>query len=181
MTSPDASHESRTCAANSSSRSSFCLEAVDRRVCDWAVPCRTSTSSRDMAHSALSCFPPELVKQIVDYLPRSDLPATRFLNKQFDYAANPRLFRTIPVWISVKSLENLAHLSHHPFRGYVTEIVFSPLRLRDHKKDSKHLSKVKSLLEHETDSMSQVALRFARYQSAYRAFIEAQRYLAEGT
>ena len=114
-------------------------------------------------------------------LPRPDLPAARFLNKQLKAIAAPRLFDTIPLWISLKSLESLTSLSKHPEpSSYVEKIVFSPLRLKDHKQDSKYLSKVRTVLGYDTNSLDSVALQYCRYKAAYRAFIEAQRYLDEG-
>ena len=134
-----------------------------------------------MVNPGLSSFPPELVKKIVDYLPRADLPAARFMNKQFKAIANPRLFDTIPLWISQKSLESLTDLSNHlELRLYVERIVFSPLQLVEHKQEAKYFSKVKTALEYYTDSLCSVALQFCKHRSAYRAYIDAQRYLAEG-
>ena len=134
-----------------------------------------------MGQSALNRFPPELVKTVVDNLPRADLPAARFLNEQFSSIAAPRLFSSVPLWISINSLQNLADLAAHShLRGYVQEIVFSPLRLIDYKDENKYLSRVKTCLEYGCDSVTSTALHYGRHRSAYRAFIDAQRYLSEG-
>ena len=134
-----------------------------------------------MANPGLSSIPPELVKQIVDDLPRVDLPAARFINKQFKAIAAPLLFNTIPLWISQRSLESLTDLSNHPeLSFYVEHIVFSTLQLVEHKQEAGYLSKVKTALEYYTESLCSVALQFCKHRSAYRAYIEAQRYLAEG-
>ena len=130
--------------------------------------------------SGIHGIPTEIVKSIVDYLPRADLPATRFISKEFNVVASPCLFQIVPLWLSIKSLDNLTTLSRHPFRMYVEEMTFSPLRVLEYVDESKILLEVKSLLEHESDSMSQTALRYEKYRSAYQAFINAQRYLAEG-
>lgn len=134
-----------------------------------------------MGQSTLNNAPPEIGKEILSYLPRADLPATRLVNKQLASLAAPRLFQKIPLWLSIKSLESLTHLSYHSsLRGYVEEIVFSPLRLIEHKDQSKYLQTVKTVVEVGSDSMSSVALQYGKQQSAYYSFIEAQRYLAEG-
>ena len=134
-----------------------------------------------MAQSALSRFPTEIVKAILDNLPRADLPAARFVNKRFSCAAAPRLFSIIPLWISLKSLENLTDLSiHFHLPNYVEEIVFSPLRIIDHENKSEYFMKVERALNYESNSMNSVALQLGRHRSAYHALIEAQRYLAEG-
>ena len=134
-----------------------------------------------VARSGIHSIPTEIVKSIVDYLPRADLPATRFISKEFNSVASPCLFQIVPLWLSIKNLDNLTTLSHHPFRIYVEEIIFSPLRVQEYgKEESQVLMEVKSYLEFESDSMSQIALRYGKYRSAYRAFADAQQYLAEG-
>lgn len=47
------------------------------------------------------------------HLIKSSLPAARFTNKLFLGLAAPRLFSIIPLWISLKSLENLTNLAPH--------------------------------------------------------------------
>ena len=82
--------------------------------------------------------------------------------------------------MSIRSLESLNNLATNlGLRGYVEEIVFSPLWLYD-LNESKHFAKVQASLEHETDSLNAVALRLGKYRAAFRAYTEAQRYLSEG-
>ena len=125
-------------------------------------------------------LPPELVQLILDALPRADLPSARLVNKTFASVAALRLFQKIPLWISIRSLESLNDLSTNPhLRGYVEEIVFSPLWINDLYRSSP-FAKVRAALEYELDSLNTVALRLGKYRAAYRAFNEAQRYLSEG-
>lgn len=133
-----------------------------------------------MGRPTLHTLPPELVQVIFEALPRADLPSARLVNKTFASVAAPRLFQKIPLWISIRSLESFIELATSPhLRGYVEEIVFSPLSIKD-LQESKHFAKVRLALEHETDSLNTVALRLGKYRAAYRAYNKAREYLFEG-
>lgn len=59
-------------------------------------------------------LPQELLRFLVeDIEPTRDLQAIRLVNKALAAAANPFLFHTIPVWLSLKSLQRLTSLSEH--------------------------------------------------------------------
>ena len=134
-----------------------------------------------MGRPTLENVPLEIWREILDFLPRADLPAVRLVKSQFAADAAPRLFQKIPLWISIKSLESLTHLSYHPsLRGYVEEIVFSPLQVTRHEDESTYFATVKAALVARSDSMSLFSLQYGKHSSAYRSYIEAQRYLAEG-
>lgn len=133
-----------------------------------------------MGQSTLDNVPPEIKKEILDHLPRADLPAARLVNKDFACIAAPRLFEKIPLWISIKSLESLTNLAHHPtLRGHVKEIVFSPLGLivPKYHTTGAYLQYVKFAFGDVSDPESSAALGYGRHSLAYHAFVEAQRYL----
>ena len=135
----------------------------------------------NMAPPTLNSLPPETVEEITSYLPRNDLLIARCISKTFAAAATPKLFRIIPLWISIKSLECLTCISHHSLLNkYVEGIVFSPVRLRDLKDDAKHFAQVKKSINLEEDSISSAALKYGKYRAVLQSYTYAQEYLAEG-
>lgn len=70
-------------------------------------------------------LPQELLRFVVkDIESIRDLQALRLVNKALAAAANPFLFYTIPVWLSLRSLQRLASLSEHSgLASYVHTIV----------------------------------------------------------
>ena len=134
-----------------------------------------------MASSALNRFPAEIVRTILADVPNADFPAARLLGKNFANIATPRLFSSIPLWISLKSLENLTNIaSHAQLRLYVKEIVFSPLRVIEHEDESEYFSGIEEALEYEPDPANAVALRIGEHMASYHGYIGAQEYLAKG-
>ena len=66
-------------------------------------------------------IPPEITERIVshvgkhnDYLSRQDLRNLRLVNKNFSQFATPVLFKTVPFWLGLSSLEHLTLISEHP-------------------------------------------------------------------
>ena len=66
-------------------------------------------------------LPPELLTKIVDHTGtdddhgcRRELKGIRFLTRSLSNIATARLFRTLPLWISQQSLQNLKDVSEHP-------------------------------------------------------------------
>lgn len=124
-------------------------------------------------------LPLEVLRFIVEEVPYGSLENLRLVNKTLAAAGAPRLFEAIPVWIGIKSLERLTALSEHPqLSQYPKEIIFSPLRFIDYKDDKVYRAKVQDWLEYQPSSLSSHALAIGRRMSAYRSYIEAQRYLS---
>lgn len=126
-------------------------------------------------------LPQEVLRLIVQEFPYESLESLRLVNKAFAAAAAPPLFKSIPVWISVRSLERLTAISEHPqFSKYLKEIFFSPLSFIDYDNDILYEEKIKDFLEQKRQylSHSMRALALAKHMSAYRGYIEMQRLLS---
>ena len=132
------------------------------------APPSTSPDKSTTSHLS-SHLPIEILNVILDQIPRHDLLQARYISKAFAIAASPRLFETIPLWLSQYSLQALTGLSQHPqLRLYVKEIVFSPLSFIDAEHEDVYLS---SLEYARHFSM------FKQFESAYRLYRESQRQL----
>ena len=66
-------------------------------------------------------LPRELLEIVVssigtgdDYASREDLKSLRLVTKTLTEIAAVPLFRTLPLWISLKSLQNLSDIADHP-------------------------------------------------------------------
>ena len=66
-------------------------------------------------------IPLEITEKIIghvakyeDYLSRQDLRNLRLVNKHFSQFATPPLFKTVPFWLGLSSLEHLTLISEHP-------------------------------------------------------------------
>ena len=124
-------------------------------------------------------LPQELLGEVLQYLPRTDLPTIRLLNRTLAAEAEPALFHTIPLWIELKSLEALTSVSEHPrLSQYVKEIVFSPLRFLEHEDRSSYEAGVRDALEYQSASLSSHILRLGNHMAAYDSFSAGQQYLA---
>ena len=124
-------------------------------------------------------LPRELLREVLQYLPRSDLPSVRLLTRTLAAEAEPFLFHTIPLWIELKSLEALTGISEHPrLSQYVKEIVFSPLRFLEHEDRSLYQAGVRDSLEYQSASLSSHILRLGHHMAAYDSFRAGQHYLA---
>ena len=131
------------------------------------------------AYATMNRLSLELIRFIVEEVPGEDLENLRLVNKIFADVAAPRLFEAIPVWIGIRSLERLTALSEHPqLSRYPKEIIFSPLRFIEYKDDKVYRAKVQEWFEYQPCSLSSHALAVGRHMSAYRSYIEAQRYLS---
>ena len=132
-------------------------------------------------HSAMERLPQELLRFIVQDVPYESLEHLRLVNQAFAAAAAPPLFRSIPVWISVRSLERLTALSEHPqLFKYPRQILFSPISFIDYENDVLYEDRIKNFLEHRHQYLSEnmLALALAKHMSAYRGYIEMQRFLS---
>lgn len=135
-------------------------------------------------------LPLELLRQVLQYLPRSDLPRVRLVTRILAIGAEPFLFHTIPLWIELQSVEALTGISEHPrLSQYVKEIVFSPLRFIEHEDRSLYQAEVRSALEYESASLSShilylehllstYELQLENHMAGYDSFIAGQRHLA---
>ena len=135
-------------------------------------------------------LPLELLQQVLQYLPRSDLPSVRLSTRTLVAAAEPFLYHTIPLWIERQSLEALIGISEHPrLSQCVKEIVFSPLRFIEHEDRSLYQAEMRDALEHRSASLSSQILHLEHYLSspklqlehhmaAYDCFRAGQSYLA---
>ena len=126
-------------------------------------------------------LPQELLRLIVQEVPYESLEPLRLVNKAFAAAAAPPLFKSIPIWISVRSLERLTAISEHPqLHKYPKEIFFSPFSFIDYENDRLYEDKIQDFLEHKHQYLSDVmrALALAKHMSAYRGYIEMQRLLS---
>ena len=124
-------------------------------------------------------LPRELLRELLQYLPRTDLPSVRLLNRTLAAEAEPYLFHSIPLWIELKSLEALTGVSEHPrLSRYVKEITFSPLRFIEHEDRSLYQAGVRDSLEYESASLSSHILRLGHHMAAYDSFRAGQHYLA---
>lgn len=124
-------------------------------------------------------LPQEILHKIVEYQRREDLHKIRIVNKSLSSAAAPFLFHTIPLWISLESLDALSHISEHPLlAGYVRKIVFSPLRFIEWKDESALRASVRDALEYSPLSQNPHAISLGKYIASYRKYFWLQRYLA---
>ena len=88
------------------------------------------------------------------------------------------LFKDIPLWLGIKSLQGITGLSQCPhLQGHVKHIVVSAVRFVEHQDEDAYLAKMKDQLELMIDFSSCSALRIGQHRAAYRAALEAQRYL----
>lgn len=67
-------------------------------------------------------LPLEIIKMVVEYIDteddwavREDLKSLRLVTRQLSDLVTPSLFRTIPLWISLQSLQNLSDIAEHPY------------------------------------------------------------------
>ena len=126
-------------------------------------------------------LPQEMLRLIVQDVPYESLESLRLVNKAFATAAAPPLFKSIPAWIGVRSLERLTAISEHPqFSKYPKEIIFSPFSFIDYESDILYQEKIEYFLKHKRQSLSHSmrALAMAKHMSAYRGYIEMQRLLS---
>ena len=127
-------------------------------------------------------LPQELLRLIVQDVPYESLEPLRLVNKAFATAAAPALFKSIPIWISVRSLERLTAISEHPqLHKYPKEIFVSPFSFIDYENDILYEDKIQDFLEHKHQylSHSMRALALAKHMSSYRSYIEMQRVLSK--
>ena len=118
-------------------------------------------------------LPLELLQQVLQYLPRADLPSVRLLTRTLAAAAEPLLFHTIPLWIELQSVEALTGISEHPrLSQYVKEIVFSPLRFIEHEDRSLYQAELRNDLEHESGSLSSRTLYLGHLLATYELRLE---------
>ena len=118
-------------------------------------------------------LPPELLRQVLQYLPRSDLPGVRLSTRTLVAAAEPFLFHTIPLWIERQSLEALIGISEHPrLSQCVKEIVFSPLRFIEHEDRSLYQAEVSDALEIRSVSLRSQILHLEHHQSSQKLHLE---------
>lgn len=83
--------------------------------------------------SLLHELPVEILALVIDSLKEADTQDTKIdlfnlrrTNKHFSSLLAPYCFQSIPLWISLKALENFTALSEHPtLSSYVQEIKFS--------------------------------------------------------
>lgn len=116
---------------------------------------------------------------IAENVPYKDLEPLRLVNKAFAAAAAPFLFKIIPLWIGVRSLERLTAISEHPqLSRYPKEIFFSPLRFVKYENDILYRDKVVDLLRNQPISAGMRALIVAKHMSAYRSYMDMQRLLS---
>ena len=126
-------------------------------------------------------LPQELLRLIVQDVPYESLEPLRLVNKAFAAAAAPPLFKSIPIWLGVRSLERLTAISEHPqLCKYPKEIFFSPFSFIDYENDVLYEDKIQDYLEHKHQylSHSMRTLALAKHMSAYRGYIEMQRLLS---
>ena len=126
-------------------------------------------------------LPQELLRDIVQDVPYESLEPLRLVNKAFAAAAAPSLFKCIPIWISVRSLERLTAISEHPqLHKYPKQIFFSPLSFIDYENDNLYEASIQDFLEHKHQYLSHTrrALALSKHMSAYRGYIEMQRFLS---
>ena len=118
-------------------------------------------------------LPLELLQQVLQYLPRSDLPSVRLVTRTLAAAAEPLLFHTIPLWIELQSVEALTGISEHPrLSQHVKEIVFSPLRFIEHEDRSLYQAEVRNALEHEFIPLSSHTLYLEHLPAPYQLQLE---------
>ena len=131
--------------------------------------------------SAMDRLPQELLLLIAHEVPYESLEPLRLVNKAFAAAAAPGLFKSIPIWINVSSMERLTAISEHPqLSKYPKEIFFSPISFIDYENETLYEDKIKDVLKqrHPHRSHSMRALALAKHMSAYRGYIEMQRFLS---
>ena len=126
-------------------------------------------------------LPQELLRLAVQDVPYESLESLRLVNKAFAAAAAPPLFKSIPIWIGVRSLERLTAISEHPqLSKYPKKVFFSPFSFIDYDNDILYEEKIKDFLEHKRQHLSHSmrTLALAKHMSAYRGYIEMQRLLS---
>lgn len=124
-------------------------------------------------------LPQEILRLIAEEVAYESLEPLRLVNKAFAAAAAPFLFRSIPLWIGVRSLERLTAISEHPqLSQYPKEIFFSPFAFLIYENDIAYRDKVEGLLRQQHISASMCALTVAKHMSAHRSYTEMQRFLS---
>lgn len=124
-------------------------------------------------------LPQEILHLIAEEVAYKSLEPLRLVNKAFAAAAAPPLFRSIPLWIGVRSLERLTAISEHPqLSKYPKEIFFSPFAFLIYENDIVYRDKVENLLRQQHISASMCALTVAKHMSAYRSYTQMQRFLS---
>lgn len=112
----------------------------------------------------METLPRELVRAIIRDQSREDLHNVRLVNRIFAAEASPFLFHTVPVWISLKSLDHFTCLSEHPILSqYVEKVVFSPLRFVEYKDEAAYQASVRDAMEYQPESLSGHALKLGRH------------------
>ncbi|MCJ1457003.1 hypothetical protein MMC28_007369 [Mycoblastus sanguinarius] len=129
---------------------------------------------------ALDEVPPELLRMVLELLSRKDLYNLRLTSKSLASAAALSLFHTITIWLGLKSLEGLTGISeHHHLSQYVRKIIFCPLRFVEFDDESEYTKKLKDWLEYDSSSLNSHAPSYGRHLSAYKSYMEAQKYLTK--
>ena len=126
-------------------------------------------------------LPHELLLLIAQEVPYESLEPLRLVNRAFAATAAPHLFKSIPIWINVSSMERLAAIAEHPqLSKYPKEIFFSPISFIDHENRTLYQDRIKVILEqrHPHRSSSMRALAIAKHMSAYRGYVSMQRFLS---
>ena len=124
-------------------------------------------------------LPPELLRCIVNHVDHTDLGPLRLVNRDFAAAGAPRLFEVVPLWISVRSLERLTHISEHPQLSlYPKQIIFSPTRVINYGDAEPYRDKVEDWLQYQPSSLSKYQLAMSKHMTAYAAYIEGQLFLS---
>ena len=126
-------------------------------------------------------IPPEILQNILQEVLREDLFRVRLVSRYFASASAPFLFHTVPLWIGLRSLENLTLISESSdLSACVKKIVFSTLRFKDKGPFTPHFgAEVRQWLSETTETVNIQALAYRRYMSAYQSYIDDQRYLSE--
>ncbi len=124
-------------------------------------------------------LPQELLREVLQYLQRTDLPSVRLVNRKLATGAEPFLFHTIPLWIESESLEALTGIAEHPqLSQYVKQIIFSPSRYIEHEDQSLYQAGVRDGLEYQSASLSSNIPHLGHHMAAYDSFLTGQQYLA---
>ncbi|KAG8530218.1 uncharacterized protein KY384_004718 [Bacidia gigantensis] len=130
--------------------------------------------------------PPEVTNMIFeavaspnDRASRKDLCNLRMVNKSFSVMGAPHVFHTIPLWIGLRSLENLHTLSQHPtISKLVTHIKFSVVQIKADKEGNMHQEvKAKFEADHGNHAISTCDIAVIKHMAARANYIEAQKWL----
>ncbi|KAG8528592.1 uncharacterized protein KY384_006279 [Bacidia gigantensis] len=132
-------------------------------------------------------LPEEILIGVIDLLEHSIYPehkvgllGLRQTSKKFARLAAPAVFKAVPVWIGVKSLQRLHDLSHNErVAQHVQKLRFSTLQIQEPVPNHPDLDIPEEELCLDTTSQGSHLMRVANYEAKYAQYYKGQSVLYE--